>query len=254
MKKTVFILPILIVGALCPSAFAQGMKASPPPSSAPLGKVTAAAVWQPSQDVLNKAKSFCEKSMGAASFPECFMNQLAAAGAPAESLDFTRAVYQQNDGQIGILNAFKSYGTVGIAQMMYPLRANDNYGLLFVNSDPNLLDPDDLKKLNQSAMQQDPLFLSIKKQYPQTDVWPGDRSGTNPWPRTQSLPNGGTEFVVNYLLINGCHACQRTGIARFGWDFDASGKFLKTVFIPTPPPPKILKRPHTPPSDAPPQQ
>ena len=94
----------------------------------------------------------------------------------------------------------------------------------------------------------------IKKQYPQTDVWPGDRSGTNPWPRTQSLPNGGTEFVVNYLLINGCHACQRTGIARFGWDFDASGKFLKTVFIPTPPPPKILKRPHTPPPDAPPQQ
>ncbi len=230
------------------------MKATPPPSSAPLGKVTAAAVWQPSQDVLNQARNFCEKSMGAASFPECFMNQLAAAGAPAEAVAFTRALYQQSDGQVGIMSAFKSYGTVGLAQVMYPLRANDNYGLLFVNTDPNLLDADDLKKLDQSAMNQDSLFLAVKKQYPQTDVWPGDRSGNDPWPRVQTLPNGGTEFVVSYPLINGCHACQRTGIARFGWDFDASGKFLKTVYIPTPPPPKILKRPHTPPSGAPAQQ
>jgi hypothetical protein len=244
----------IFAGGLFTNAFAQGMKATPPPSPAPLGKVTAAAVWQPTQDVLTKAHNFCDKSMGAASFPECFMNQLAAAGAPAESVAFTRAIYQQSDGQVGIMSAFKSYGAIALAQVMYPLRANDNYGLLFVNTDPNLLDVDNLKKLDQSAMNQDPLFLSIKKMYPQTDVWPGDRSGTDPWPRVQSLPNGGTEFVVPYQLINGCHACQRTGIARFGWDFDASGKFLKTVFIPTPPPPKILKRPHTPPAGAPPQQ
>jgi hypothetical protein len=210
------------------------MRATPPSSPAPLGKVTAAAVWQPSQDVLNKARNFCDKSMGAASFPECFMNRLAAAGAPAESIAFTRALYQQSDGQVGIVSAFKSYGAIGVAQVMYPLRANDNYGLLFVNTDPNLLDPDDLKKLDQSAMNQDAPFQSIKKQYPQADLWPGDRSGDSPWPEAQQLPDGGTQLLLTYPLINGCHACARVGKARFGWDFDASGKFLRTVYISTP--------------------
>jgi len=70
----------------------------------------------------------------------------------------------------------------------------------------------------------------------------------------QPMAAGGTEFIVTYPLINGCHACQHVGLARFGWDFDASGKFLRTVYIPTPPPPKILPRPHTPPSSSPSQQ
>jgi hypothetical protein len=249
VKRSALLLITIFAAGLFSNAFAQGMKATPPPSPAPLGKVTTAAVWQPSQDVLTKARNFCDKSMGAASFPECFMNQLAAAGAPAESVAFTRALYQQSDGQVGVMSAFKNYGTVALAQVMYPLRANDNYGLLFVNTDPNLLDADDLKKLDQ-AMSQDALFQSIKKQYPQTDVWPGDRSGKDPWPLVKSLPEGEMEFVVTYPLINGCHACQRVGIAGFGWDFDASGKFLKTVYIPTPPPSKTMKRPH----GAPPQQ
>ena len=234
MQHSVLLSMAILAGSIATNAHAQGMKATPPPSSAPLGNVTAAAVWHPSQDALNQARNFCDKSMGAASFPECFMNQLAAAGAPTESVAFTRAVYQQSDGQIGIMTAFKNYGAIGVAQVMYPLRANDNYGLLFVNTDPNLLDPDDLKKLDQSAMTQDAAFQSMKKQYPQADVWPGDRSGKSPWPQAKPLPDGGTQFIVDYPLINGCHACQRVGVGEFGWDFDQSGKFLKTVFIPMP--------------------
>ncbi len=46
---------------------------------------------------------------------------------------------------------------------------------------------------------------------------------------------------MTYPLLNGCHACARLGLARFGWDFDASGKFLRTTYIPTPPPPKLLE-------------
>lgn len=249
MTRSALLLIAIFTGVILTQASAQGMKATPPPSAAPLGKVTSAAVWQPSQDALNKARNFCDKSMGAASFPECFMNQLAAAGAPAESLAFTRAVYQQSDGQVGIMSAFESYGAIGVAQVMYPLRANDNYGLLFVNTDPNLLDPDDLKKLDQSAMTQDEAFQSIKKQYPQADVWPGDRSGKSPWPQAKQLPDGGRQLVLSYPLINGCHACQRVGKAHFGWDFDPSGKFLKTVYIPGP----TSKGSHTNPAGAAPQ-
>jgi hypothetical protein len=161
---------------------------------------------------------------------------------------------QQSDGQVGMVSAFQQFGTVDAAQVFYPLRANDNYGLLLVNGDPKVLDVDDLKKLDEAAMQQDPMFQSVKQRYPAATLWPGDRSGSQPWPRLQSLPNGGRRYIVTYPLINGCHACARLGLVRFGWDFDATGKFLRTTFIPTPPPPKLLKRPHSPASPMPPAQ
>lgn len=237
----------IFVGGLATSASAQGMKATPPPSRAPLGKITAAAVWQPPQDFLTKAHAACDKSMSAMSFPECFMNQIAAAGAPPEAVAFMRALYQQSDGQIGIMSAFKAYGPVDAAQVMYPLRANDNYGLLLVNGDPNLIDVDDMKKLDQAPMDQDTIYQALKTKYPQAALWPGDRSGSDAWPRATPIADGGTQFIVFYPVINGCHACERLGRARFGWDFDASGKYLRTVYIPAPVPPRHMRHPQTPP-------
>jgi hypothetical protein len=231
MRSSVLLLvTVFLSGALLQSA-GQGMAASQPPATASIGKITAASVWQPPQDFVTKAQNLCSKSMTAMTFPECFMNQIAAAGASPEAVAFTRALYQQSDGQVGIMSAFREGGSVSLAQVFYPLRANDNYGLLLVNGHPQMLDVDNLRMLDKGALQQDPTYQSLKKAYPQLDIWPGDRSGSNPWPDMQAPAGGGSEFVVSYPLINGCHACERVGTARFGWDFDASGKFLKPILI-----------------------
>ncbi len=247
MKRSLLFV-ILVSGCIATQAWAQGSGASAPSA----GKIGASEVWQPPGDFLAKAHAVCDKAMNPASYGECFINQMSAAGAPADAVSFTRMLYGQNDRQVGILSAFKAFGPVDAAQVFYPLRVNDNYGLLLVNGDPKILDVDDLKKLDQAAMQQDPMFQAIKKQYPTGDIWPGDRSGSDPWPRLQPLPDGGHQFIVTYPLIEGCHACKRLGAARFGWNFDASGKFLGTTYIPTPPPPKLLKRPHETPAQPPP--
>lgn len=247
MKRSLLFV-ILLSGCMATPGWSQESGAPAPAA----GKIGASEVWQPPSDFLAKAHAACDKAANPANYGECFINQMSAAGAPAAALGFTRMLYGQNDGQVGILAAFKAFGPVDAAQVFYPLRANDNYGLLLVNGDPRILDVDDLKKLDQSAMQRDPMFQAIKKQYPTGDIWPGDRSGSDPWPRLQPLPDGGQQFIVTYPLIEGCHACKHLGAARFGWDFDASGKFLRTTYIPTPPPPKLLKRPHGPPSAPPP--
>jgi hypothetical protein len=253
VKRWALSLMMVLASGVMIQAFAQGMAASPSPANVPLGKITAASVWQPPQDFLSKAHQACDTAMSAVSFPECFMNQISVAGAPAEAVAFTRALYGQGDGQVGIMNAFKNFGPVDVAQVFYPLRANDNYGLLLVNGDPKILDVDDLKKLDRTAMDQDTWYQALKKKYPQVDIWPGDRSAGIPWPRVQQMPDGGIEFIVPYPLINGCHACEHVGAARFGWEFDASGKFLKTVFVPSALPPR--RRPAAaPPDAAPPQQ
>ncbi len=202
-------------------------------ASAAGDRIGASAVWQPPADFVTRAHEICDKAAGPASFPVCFLNQMSAAGAPAEAVSFSRMLFRQTNGQVGIMVAFKPYGVVDAAQVLYPLRANDNYGVLLLNGNPGILDIDNLEKLDRAAMQNGPKFRAIKQKFPQADVWPGDRSGSDPWPQVRSLPGGGTEFIVRYPLLNGCHACERIGVVRFGWDFDASGNFLRTAYLPT---------------------
>ena len=250
MKRSILII-ILTISVANILAFAQTGNSSPQPLS---GKITASSVWQPPPDFVTKAHNVCDKSAGPASFPACFLNQIAAAGAPVDAIAFSHMFFQQTNGDVGIMTAFKHYGPVDGAQVFYPLRANTNYGLLLVNGDPAIIDVDDLQKLDRAAMEKDTLFQAVKEKFPKIDLWPGDRSGSSPWPRAQPLSDGGTEFVVTYLLLDGCHACAHLGLARFGWNFDAKGKFLRTTYIPTPPPPKLLPKPGRPQPPSSPQQ
>jgi hypothetical protein len=242
-------LSLLIIVAVAPVAlFAQTANPASPSTS---GKIGPSAVWQVPPDFVNKAHATCDKTAGPANFGSCFINRVAASGAPAEAVSFTRMLFQQTNGDVGIMTAFKQFGPVDAAQVFYPLRANTNYGLLLVNGDPPMLDVDDLQKLDRAAMEKNSLFQAVRQKYPKTDLWPADRSGAAPWPRTEPLPNGGTEFIVTYALLDGCHACAHRGLARFGWDFDAKGKFVGTTYIPTPPPPKLTRptrQPGTPPA------
>jgi hypothetical protein len=203
--------------------------------SANSAKIRASSVWQVSQQFITNAHAACDKTSGSG-IAECFIDQMAKAGASADAVTFTRELAQQNHGDIGIMTGFQAVGPVDIAWITYPLRANTNHGLLLVNGQPRLVNVEDLKLLDKKAMEQSPQFKDLKYQFPQVDLWPGDRDGTT-WPNSQAGPNGGIQFVTDYPLLNGCHACARAGAALFTWNFNARGKFLGTTFIGMTPPP-----------------
>lgn len=199
-------------------------------------RVGASAVWPLPEQFMAGAHTACDRS-AASGFAECVIDQLAKAGASADAVNFTRELYKQNGGDIGIMTGFQAVGPVDFAWITYPLRANTNYGLLFINGQPPIVNVEDLKLLDRKTMEQSPQFKDLKFQFSQVDVWPGDRDGKT-WPNSQAGPNGGIEFTVGYPLINGCHACARAGSAIFTWNFTAQGKFLGTTFVGmTPPPP-----------------
>jgi hypothetical protein len=100
---------------------------------------------------------------------------------------------------------------------------------VLVNGQPRIVNVEDLKLLDNKGMKQSFQFQDLKGQFPNVDPFPGDRSGKI-WPNSQSGPNGGTQFTVQYPLLNGCHACASAGFAIFNWNFDAQGKFLGTTF------------------------
>jgi hypothetical protein len=198
------------------------------------GKIDASAVWQLPPQFLASAHAVCDKSAHPGA--ECMIGQMAQAGAPTAAVSFTRELFKQSHGDFGVMTGFQSGSRVAFAWITYPLRANTNYGLLLVNGRPAIVNVENLKLLDTKTMKQSFQFQDLKNQFPKVDVWPGDRDGKI-WPTSQSGPNGGTQFMVGYPLINGCHACERAGFAIFTWNFDAQGKFLGTAFMGMTPPP-----------------
>lgn len=199
-------------------------------------KIGPSAVWKMPDAFRTMILKKCGDATQPPSFADCFINQMQQGGAPADAVAFTRELYKASGGEVGIMYGFHKVGPVDIAWVNYPLRANTNDGLLFVNGEPRILNVEDLKLLDQSGMQQDPQFQNTKAQFPKVAAWPGDRDGTT-WPNSQSGANGGLQFTVGYPLINGCHACEPVGNAMFNWNFGPQGKFLGTTFVGMTPPP-----------------
>lgn len=191
-------------------------------------KIGASSVWQLPAQFMTTAPAACDQSSGS-NYADCMIGQMTKAGAPADAVQFTRDLSEQNHGEFGVMTGFQNEGPVAFAWVTYPLRANTNYGLLLVNGQPRIVNVEDLKLLDVRAMKQSTQFQDLKTQFPHVDVWPGDRDGKI-WPNSQPGANGRLQFTIGYPLRDGCHACARAGDAIFNWNFDAMGKFLGTSF------------------------
>lgn len=192
-------------------------------------KIGDSEIWQVSQQFLSAAHSACDKPSHSPDI-KCLLGQMTTAGAPAKAVAFTRELYKQTHGEFGIITGFHDEGPLAFAWVTYPLRANTNYGLLLVNGRPPIVNVEDLNLLDKKTMEQSAQFRDLKSQFPNVDLWPGDRDGKI-WPNSQTGPNAVIQFTVGYPLLNGCHACERVGLAIFNWNFDAQGKFLGTTFV-----------------------
>ena len=132
------------------------------PQSGNSTRIDASDVWQVPQDFVAKAHAACDKAKPA-NYGQCFIDQMKKEGAPDKAVSFSLMLHKQTDGQVGVMVGFKPAGPVDMARVMYPLRANDNYGLLLVNGDPPVLDVDDLKKLAPKlANPEGPMLIDCK--------------------------------------------------------------------------------------------
>jgi len=209
----------------------------PQAGTLPSGTFGPSAVWKGSPAFVSGAHAACDNaSANPSDHAHCFINQMQKAGAPADSMTFTQALYDANGGDMGVMSSFNKGGLVDVAWVVYPLRASRNYGLFFVNGSPKIVNAEELRLLDQAGMQQSGQYQDLVAQFPKIGLWPGDRDGTT-WPNSQSGPNNGLQFVMSYPLRNGCPSCAHAGFALFTWNFDAGGKFLGTAFMGLTPPP-----------------
>lgn len=190
--------------------------------------IGSSAVWQPGSAFLTSAHAACDNVSPSLKFAQCVIDQMPKAGAPAGAVSFTRELYKQMAGEVGIMTGFQAVGPVDVAWVTYPLRST--HGLLLVNGQPRIINAENLKQLDQKAMQQSFQFQSLQNQFPRVNLWPGDRDGKS-WPSSQTGPKGGLQFIIGYPLRNGCQTCAHAGFALFTWNFNSSGRFMGTSFL-----------------------
>jgi len=214
MRKSSLLLAIIAI-ATC--SFAQTSS-----------NITSSAVWQPSSDFLANAHAACDKVTPSLKFSQCVIDQMSKAGAPADAVNFSRELYKQTSGEVGIMTGFHAVGPIDIAWVTYPLRSTS--GLFLVNGQPRVINVENLKLLDQKSMQESFQFQSLQSQFPKANLWPGDRDGKT-WPNSQTGAKGGLQFIIGYPLRNGCQTCAHAGFALFTWNFSPSGRFMGTSFL-----------------------
>jgi hypothetical protein len=209
---------LMAVLALCACSLGQDLPA----------KISASAVWQPGGDFLTNAHAACDKVSPSMKFAQCVVDQMSKAGAPADAVSFSRELYKESGGEVGIMAGFNAVGPIDIAWIRYPLRQTN--GLLLVNGQPRIINAENLKLLDQKSMQESFQFQSLQNQFPKVGLWPGDRNGKT-WPNSQTGAKGGLQFVIGYPLRNGCQTCAHAGFALFTWNFSPTGRFMGTTFM-----------------------
>ena len=199
-------------------------------------RFTATSVWQMPVSFPPAVHQACDNAPNQEAFAICFMQQMSKAGASIDAVEFTKQLYKESKGDVGVMTGFHKGGPVDVAFVTYPLRANTNNGILFVNGDPKIVNAEDLKLLNLDQLKQDPQYGDTINQFPKTAVWPGDRDGTT-WPNSNSNSEGGVSFTLGYPMLDGCHACRKVGNVMFNWKFGPTGKVLGTSYMGMTPPP-----------------
>lgn len=170
------------------------------------------AVWNPPEVVWARMQGECNHP----DFVECVATIMQQAGASAEAIEFTRLIKGE-----GYMDSFREMGKVDLATVFDPFRANDNGYVLLVNGTSQMINPEDLDKLGKIDIRLDPLYPSLARRFPQIMLW------SNPsFESMQRLPTGGQRFIMQYVLLNGCHACAVAGNAHVAFDFDGTGNFI----------------------------
>jgi len=187
-------------------------------ASAENKQISPNAAWNPVSSFRHRILERCSAE-NATDFGACFVDAMKDSGAPSEAIAFTKRI-----GNTGYMTAFQTNGTIDIAHVFYPFRANENYGCYLVNGDPPIIDIDDNNILKNVDLTKHKVFEEIVRNFPRVNLWPDDRYATD-CVKGENLSGKANRFIASYRLRDGCHACELLGTALIAFDFESLGTF-----------------------------
>lgn len=189
-------------------------------------RISNETVWSPSNAKLSSILNNCnsQNSINNSNIKNCVLESIKNNGASIQALEFIKS----HDSS-AFVACFREMGVIDIAYINYLFRANENYSVYLVNGNPSIIDVDEIDKLNLKSMEQDSLYKLIIKDYPRATIFPSDRFNHR-YPAMEQNSSGGQTFVVEYKLLNACHACEQLGIVSFAFDFDKNSNYIANRF------------------------
>ncbi|MBA5724231.1 hypothetical protein [Candidatus Liberibacter sp.] len=148
----------------------------------------------------------------------CLINEIKKTG----TADALRAAeYLSARGELGYVESYEKEGSVGIAGIVYPYRANTNQVTLLIPSvGYPVIDVYDIS----DDVNFDPIWLSFAKENP--DVSPQPR----PILSERKNTDDGVELIFSYPISN-CRACSAIAFLHISYRFSANGKFLDSRVV-----------------------
>ncbi len=190
--------------------------------------ISAGAVWNPDPAMLSHIQQDC-KAVRTGSSSQCFTEQMNAAGASDEAIDFVRSYAELNHGTLAILSDFHPLDAVDLGLIYFPSGNEVRHSWVLLNGTPAIVDLDNLELLPDWEMRKDSAYQSLLETSPRARILPVDpQPGISSGPVAEQLQDGGQRFTVAYPIGEGCRSCALLGQAEFSFSFDSSGD-LKSI-------------------------
>lgn len=174
---------------------------------------SASSVWKVNEQQAFSAFMSCDTAAAT-----CVAKKMQKLGASPDALKFSAALKYQ-----GYLASFQEKGTVDLGTVIYPFRANTNSAYMLLNAQPNRVNTE---LNNLVGLEKDASFKQLKKTYKNLEFW-----GTNAKFVKLAKTKSGSNYIFNYLLKDGCRACDVPASAQVEFRFNSQGKYLGAQFV-----------------------
>jgi hypothetical protein len=214
-----------------------------PGTKTPSNQTGPSAIWQPGPDFVSKADAVCNArfsvhlSNAATQYGDCRIEQMVAAGAPADAVNFAREFARQNLNEVVVMRSFRNIGSADLVSVIYPFRpfldggqVSTMTGLVLISPDAHSLFVGDPNKIYKQQIEESSWYQEFKRKYPKLHLLE-NRHAHGRWILVKQQKDETLQHRGSFMLTDGIHENQFLGVALFEWDFDARGKFLKATFL-----------------------
>jgi hypothetical protein len=218
-------LPAVTVAVLCLASYVVLFEVEA--SGGPDDQISSSAVWNPSPAELGQIQQNC--ATPGKLYGRCFIEAMAAVGAPADAVAFTQSYADQSSGSVALLKRFRPMDVVDLGYVSFPAGQGRDEGWVLLNGTPTIINVDSLERLPQAEMMKDSIFQALRRRHSQIALVSGDR-GPDSMPVSEEMPEG-QRFTIDYPLKDGCRDCALLAHATFSFNFDPTGQLTEVKFV-----------------------
>jgi uncharacterized protein len=183
-------------------------------------------VWKPS-DITALSALNC--ASGNAN-EDCLSNFMERNGATSQAVAFAREIRGRLSRPSFERDAYAEQvthlGPVSMVKVVFPFENQGigNEDFLLLSPSRTITDPNDSRFTGSDsslAPSKQAAFSQLLTSFPNALVWP-----VPDFDHEENSNQGGPRLVFKYPILNGCHACDLVGWAKFAFDFDSGGHFM----------------------------